>query len=213
MVNKRVLNSVLGCNLKMTEWFLFVSKANHYITVIQVYAPNTTAEELQVEWFCEDYSWRSAWQPSPVFLPEESHGQRAWRATVHRVAKSRTWLKRLTTHTLTWRPTRISRTNTKKRCPFHRWGLECKSRKKEILGVTGKFGFRVKNEAGQRLRECCQEKTLIIANTLSQQYKGWLYTWTSPKWSVHKSYWLYSLQLKMETLYTVSKTRPAADCY
>ena len=85
--------------------------------------------------------------------------------------------------------------------------------KKEILGVTGKFGFRVKNEAGQRLRECCQEKTLIIANTLSQQYKGWLYTWTSPKWSVHKSYWLYSLQLKMETLYTVSKTRPAADCY
>ena len=52
IVNKRVLNSVLGCNLKMTEWFLFVSKANHYITVIQVYAPNTTAEELQVEWFC-----------------------------------------------------------------------------------------------------------------------------------------------------------------
>ena len=77
MVNKRVQKSVLGCNLKMTEWFLFVSKANHYITVIQVYAPTTTAKEAQVEWFCEDYSWRNAWQPTPIFSPGESHGQRS----------------------------------------------------------------------------------------------------------------------------------------
>ena len=96
----------------------------------------------------------------------------AWRATVHRVAKSWTRLKRLTTHTHTCRPIRTSRTNTKKRCPFHHRGLECKSRKKEILGVTGKFGFRVKNKAGQRLREFCQENTLIIANTLFQQHQG-----------------------------------------
>ena len=34
--------------------------------------------------------WRRAWQPTPVFLPGESHGQRSWRATVHRVAKNRT---------------------------------------------------------------------------------------------------------------------------
>ena len=77
MVNKRVQNSVLGCNLKMTERFIFVSKANHYSTVIQVYASTTTAKEAQVEWFCEDYSWRSAWKPTPVFLPGESHGQRS----------------------------------------------------------------------------------------------------------------------------------------
>ena len=36
----------------------------------------------------------------------------------------------------------------------------------EILGVTGKFGLGVQNEAGQRLIEFCQENTLVIANTL-----------------------------------------------
>ena len=37
--------------------------------------------------------------------------------------------------------------------------------------VTGKFGFRVQNEARQRLTEFCQENTLVIANTLFQQHK------------------------------------------
>ena len=41
----------------------------------------------------------------------------------------------------------------------------------EIPGVTGKFGLGVQNEAGQRLTEFCQENTLVIANTLFQQYK------------------------------------------
>ena len=35
--------------------------------------------------------WRRAWQFAPVFLPEESHGQRIWRVTVHGVAKS--WIQ------------------------------------------------------------------------------------------------------------------------
>ena len=46
-------------------------------------------------------------------------------------------------------------------------------------GVTGKFGLGVQNEAGQRLIEFCQENTLVIANTLFQQHKRRLYTWTS----------------------------------
>ena len=50
----------------------------------------------------------------------------------------------------------------------------------ETPGVTGKFGLGIWNEAGQRLREFCQENALIIANTLFQQYKRKLYTWTSP---------------------------------
>ena len=50
----------------------------------------------------------------------------------------------------------------------------------EISGVTGKFGLGVQNEAGQRLIEFCQENALAIANTLFQQYKRRLYTWTSP---------------------------------
>ena len=46
-------------------------------------------------------------------------------------------------------------------------------------GVTGKFDLRVQNEAGQRLMEFCQENALVIANTLFQQHKRRLYTWTS----------------------------------
>ena len=45
---------------------------------------------------------------------------------------------------------------------------------------TGKFGLGVWNEAGQRLIELCQEHALVIANTLFQQHKRRLYTWTSP---------------------------------
>ena len=50
----------------------------------------------------------------------------------------------------------------------------------EITGVTGKFGLRVQNEAGQRLTEFCQKNSLVIANTLFQQHKRRLYIWTSP---------------------------------
>ena len=50
----------------------------------------------------------------------------------------------------------------------------------ETPGVTGKLGLGVLNEAGQRLIEFCQENALVIANTLFQQHKRRLYTWTSP---------------------------------
>ena len=43
-----------------------------------------------------------------------------------------------------------------------------------------KFGLGVQNEARQRLTEFCQKNTLVIANTLFQQHKRRLYTWTSP---------------------------------
>ena len=46
----------------------------------------------------------------------------------------------------------------------------------ETPGVTGKFGLGIRNEAGQRLIEFCQENALIIANTLFQQHKRRLYT-------------------------------------
>ena len=50
----------------------------------------------------------------------------------------------------------------------------------ETPGVTGKLGLGMQNEAGQRLIEFCQENALVIANTLFQQHKRRLYTWTSP---------------------------------
>ena len=50
----------------------------------------------------------------------------------------------------------------------------------EIPGGTGKLGLGMQNEAGQRLIEFCPENALVIANTLFQQHKRRLYTWTSP---------------------------------
>ena len=58
------------------------------------------------------------------------------------------------------------------------WNVKVGSQ--NIPGVTGKFGLGVQNEAGQRLTEFCQENALVIANTLFQQHKRPLYTWTSP---------------------------------
>ena len=57
---------------------------------------------------------------------------------------------------------------------------DAKVRSQETPGVTGKFGLGMQNEAGQRLIEFCQENALVIANTLFQQHKRRLYTWTSP---------------------------------
>ena len=50
----------------------------------------------------------------------------------------------------------------------------------ETPGVTGKFGLGMQNEAGERLIEFCQENAPVIANTVFQQHKRRLYTWTSP---------------------------------
>ena len=58
------------------------------------------------------------------------------------------------------------------------WNAEVGSQ--ETPGVTGKFDLVVQNEAGQRLKEFCQENALIIENTLFQQHKRRFYTWTSP---------------------------------
>ena len=51
----------------------------------------------------------------------------------------------------------------------------------ETHGVTGKFGLRIQNEAGQMLIEFYQENAVAIVNTLFQQHKRRLYTWTSPE--------------------------------
>ena len=111
---------------------LSVSKANHSnITVIQVYALTSNAEEVDVELFYEDL------QDFLEITPPK--------------------------HVL-----------------FIIGDWNAKVGSQEIPGVTGKFGLGVQNEAGQRLTEFCQENALVIANTLFQQHKRRLYTWTSP---------------------------------
>ena len=101
------------------------------ITVIQVYAPTSNAEEAEVERFYEDL------QDLLELTP-------------------------------------------KKDVPFIIGDTNAKVGSQEKPGVTGKFGLGVQNEAGQRLTELCQENALVIANTLFQQHKRRLYTWTSP---------------------------------
>ena len=55
MVNKRVRNAVLGCNLKNDRMISVRFQGNPFtITVIQVYAPTSNAEEAEVECFYED---------------------------------------------------------------------------------------------------------------------------------------------------------------
>ena len=55
MVNKRVRNAVLGCNLKNDRMISVRFQGKPFnITVIQVYAPNSNTEEAEVEWFYED---------------------------------------------------------------------------------------------------------------------------------------------------------------
>ena len=101
------------------------------ITVIQVYAPTSNAEEAEVEWFNEDLQDLLELTPKKdvLFIIGD------WNAKVG---------------------------------------------SQETPGITGKFGLGMQNEAEQRLIEFRQENALVIANTLFQQHKRRLYTWTSP---------------------------------
>ena len=55
MVNKRVRNAVLGCNLKNDRMISVRLQGKPFnITVIQVYAPTSNAEETEVDWFYEE---------------------------------------------------------------------------------------------------------------------------------------------------------------
>ena len=71
--------------------------------------------------------------------------------------------------------------------------------------VTGKFGLGIRNEAGQRLIEFCQENALVIANTLFQQHKRRLYTWTSPDGQHRIRLIIYFAAKDGEALYSQQK--------
>ena len=100
----------------------------------------------------------------------------------------------------------------KKDVPFIIEDCDAKLGSQKIPWVIIKFGLRVRNEAGQKLTEFCQESTLIIANPLFQQHKRRLYTWTSPDdqnpnqidYILCSQGWRSSIQS--------AKTRPGADC-
>ena len=107
MVNKRVRNALLGCNLKNDRMISVRIQGKPFnIKVIQAYALTRNAEEAEVERFYEDLQDLLELTPKKdvLFIIGE------WNAKVE---------------------------------------------SQETPGVTGKFGFGVQNEAGQRLKEFC----------------------------------------------------------
>ena len=84
----------------------------------------------------------------------------------------------------------------------------------EISGLVGKFGVKSTKWSREKSSRVLPREHTGPANTSFQQHKWKLYTWTSPNvhgklytWTIPKSNWLYSLQPKMEKLYTVSKNK------
>ena len=133
------------------------------ITVIQVYAPTSNADEAEVERFNEDLQDLLELTPQKDVL-------------------------------------------------FIKGDWNAKVGSQETLGVTGKFGLGVQNEAGQRLTEFCQENTLVIANTLFQQHRRRLYTWTSPDCQQQNQINYILCSQRWRSSKQSTKTRPGADC-
>ena len=84
---------------------------------------------------------------------------------------------------------------------------------KETPGATGKFGLGMQNEAGQRLIQFCQENALVIANTLFQQHKRRLYTWTSPDGQYRNQIDYILCSQRWRSSIQSTKTRPGADLW
>ena len=78
--------------------------------------------------------------------------------------------------------------------------------------ITGKFGLRVQNEAQQKLIEFCQENALVIANTLFQQHKRRLYTWTSPDGQHQNQIDYIFCSQRWRSSIQSAKTRLGSDC-
>ena len=90
------------------------------------------------------------------------------------------------------------------------WNAKVESQ--EIPGITSKFGPGVQNEAGQRLTEFCQEKTLVIANILFQQHKRRLYTRPSPDGQHRNQNDFILCSQRWRRPIQSTKTRQGTDC-
>ena len=93
-----------------------------------------------------------------------------------------------------------------KRCPFHYRGLECKSRKSRNTWSNRQIWPGVQNEMAKANRVLPREHTDHSKQPLPTAQEKTLHKDITRR-SILKSDWLYSLQPKMEKLYTVSKNK------
>ena len=99
-----------------------------------------------------------------------------------------------------------------KRCPFHYRGLECKSRKSRNTWSNRQIWPWSTERSRAKLTEFCQENALVIANTLFQQHKRRLYTWTSPDGQHQNPTDYIFCSQRWRSSMQSAKTRLEADC-
>ena len=104
-------------------------------------------------------------------------------------------------------PTRPSRTNSKKICPFHHRGLECKSMKsRDTWSNRQVWPWSTKWSRAKANRVLPREYTGHSKHPLPTTQEKTLHI-NIARWSILKSDWLYSLQPKVKKLYTVTKNK------
>ena len=109
--------------------------------------------------------------------------------------------------TVLWRPIRPSGTNIQKRCPFHYRGLECKRRKSRNTWSNRQiWPWSTERSRAKANRVLPRERTGHSKHPFPTTQENTLHM-DITRWSTPKSDWLYSLQPKMEKLYTVSKNK------
>ena len=109
--------------------------------------------------------------------------------------------------TVLWRPKRPFRTNTPKRCPFHYRGQEGKRRKSRNIWINRHiWPWSTEQSRAKANRVFPREHTGHSKHPLPTTQEKTVHM-DITRWSTPKSDWLYSLQLKMEKLYTVSKSK------
>ena len=156
MVNKKIQNAVLGCNLKNERMISVCFQGKPFnITVTRVFAPTRDAE---VEWFYEDL------QDLLELMP-------------------------------------------KKGCPFHYRGLECESRKSRNTWSNRQiWPWNMEWNRAKTNRVFPREHTGHSKHPFPKTPEKILHM-VITRWSIPKSDWLYSLQPKMEKLYTVNQNK------
>ena len=102
--------------------------------------------------------------------------------------------------------------NTQRRCPFHYGGLECKSRKSRNTWSNRQIWPWSTEWSRAKVNRVLPKNTVVIENTLSQQHKRRLYTWTSPDGQQRNQIDYILCSQRWRSSIQSAKTRPGADC-